>query len=136
MDCTENVERIIAEGREQYLRLLDEATNLLRSLDTTSPTLLAEAVQRRQKRIELLQNFDKHQDRLATEGSEALAVFRIFQEKITREILEIDGLLVAIAREKQTAIMGKLASLSKSAAAFQAYGKRGAIQRRWLSETM
>jgi len=136
MQNSDNLELIIAEGKKQYLCLLDDAAKLLRSLDTVSPKLLADAVLRRQESVEQLQFFDKRLDRLAPEGSAALVEFRTFQEEITGRILGVDGVLVALAREKQTAIVKKLASLTKSSVAFQAYGEKETIQRRWLSETM
>ncbi len=133
----EELEKLIAAGREQYSRLQEEATDLLRNLDTLSPRALGEAVQRRQNLVEKLQQFDARFDEAYPGPDYALAEFRRFQEKITKKILEIDALVIALAQGKQAALKGKLASISKSHAAFRAYEKRGPAQRRpWLNDSV
>jgi hypothetical protein len=125
----------LAEWREQYLRLLDEARKLLGNLDTLGVTGLAEAVQRRQEIVELLQNFDR---RFSEDcRAELPAEFRAFMEETTEKILEIDRLVMAWARDKQGAIKEQLAAHARSKSVSRAYGTgRGSIGPSWLSDTL
>jgi hypothetical protein len=125
---------MLATGRERYLRLLQEATALLRSLDTYSPLAIREAVQRRQKLVESLQDFDVRLEE--TLAGTDLSEFRSFQAEITRKILEVDGLVVGLALGKRDAAKRKLAALSKSHSAFQAYEKREAVRRPGVNSTV
>ena len=130
-------ERLIAEASAQYLRLLDEANSLLRNLDRTSPTQMAEKLRVRQNIIGLLQKFDQPLERTPAESGDPLAKFRAFQDKTTRQILEADGLVIALIREKQTAIKIRLASFKTSKIVFQAYQSRAPrTQRPLLNEQM
>lgn len=134
----EEVEGLIAAGRELYLRLHEEATELLRNLDTHSPEKMVEAVKRRQNLVEALQSFDMRSRAASVRMDDpGLVEFREFQEEITRKILEIDGLVIALEREKQAVLKDKLASLSKSVVAVHAYEKSGRrVQRRpWLNDS-
>lgn len=123
---TEEIEMLIAAGRENYLSLLDEATALLRNLDTYSPEAMGEAMQRRQHLVGVLQVFDTSVRDVLDVENQCLADFRGFQEEITRKILEVDGLVIALTREKQTAIKCKLSTMSKSMTASHAYEYGGA----------
>jgi hypothetical protein len=131
----EEVEKLTAEGRVHYLRLLEEATNLLRHFDTYNAEELAEAVQRRGNVVEMLHDFDERLYRAFPGADESIAEFRTFQEGTVRKILEIDGLVIALARERQSAIKNELASLSKSRTALEAYEKR-TTPRSWMDDTV
>lgn len=135
MDTAEGMAQLIAQGKEQYLHLLDEATDLLRNLDVSSPEAMAETLQVRQNILELLQIFDQRLNRALSGGGDALAEFRAFQESTTKRILEIDGLVIALARDKQAAIKGKLASLKESKAASEAYEGTSSTGRCWFTDT-
>jgi hypothetical protein len=129
-----HVERLTAEASVQYLRLYDEATNLLRNLDRTSPTQMAAKVVMRQNIIELIQKFDQDLRLTFPERSGVLARFRAFQDKTTRQILEIDGLVIALLRLKQQAIKTRLTSVKKSKVALNAYQNRAPrTQSHWLN---
>lgn len=130
---SDDAEMLTAAGREQYGCLLQNATDLLRSFTSLSPKALEESLRKRQNLVETLQNFDKRLNEAFPDGDYRLAKFREFQEMTTKKILETDRLLIALAREKQATVRGKLAALSKSAA-FQAYGKKGTAQRPWLND--
>lgn len=131
-----DVDMSLATGREQYLRLLDEATDQLRNLDTLSPEQMAEVVRRREDLVEALKRFDMRSYSAPANMDQKVAEFRAFQENVTRKILEIDGLIIALAREKQAVIREKLTSLAKSATAFQAYERSGIAQRRpWVNNS-
>ena len=133
----ENVDRLIAEASELNLRLLDVATNLLKHLDTTSPPEMAEQLRTRQNIIEALQKIDRQLGpMIATEGS-ALANFRAFQEKTIKSILEVDGLVIALASQKQAAIKNKFVSFKRSKVAVQAYQNRiSTAPHSWLNDMM
>jgi len=123
---TEEAEVLVTVGKEMYQRLLDEATGLLRNLDSCSPEAVGEAVQRRQALIDELQVFDAKVARIGT-ASRNLEEYRIFQEQITVKILEMDGLVIALTREKQASIKRKMSAMSKSLTISQAYEKGDAV---------
>jgi hypothetical protein len=132
---SENASALLAEGRRQYQRLLDEATDLLAKLDAFGSASMIETVQRRQEIVEQLQNFDGKFDGTAA-GAEALAEFRAFREETTKRILELDGLVIALARDKQAGIKEKFASVTKSKSASRAYETGNASKSpSWVSET-
>jgi hypothetical protein len=119
---------IVAEGRAQYLRLLDEATALLRELDSLGASGLAEALQRRQQIVDGLQRYD---------GPELPADFLAFREETTAKILEIDRLVIALAREQQESIRERLSSKKRSKSASRVYDTgTGGAGPRWLSDTV
>jgi len=122
--------RLQAEGREQYVQLLGEANALLANLDTSSPQALAAAMDRRQKILDGIQTLD---GRLAAEGG-AQSDFLAFREEATQRILAVDGLVIALARQKQAAITERLASQARSKSASQSYEKTfPSGQRPWLN---
>jgi hypothetical protein len=118
------VEKLIAAGRVHYLRLLEEAKDLLRHFDTYNAEELAEAVRRRGNIVGMLQDIDERLDLAFPGGDDSIAEFRTIQERTVTKILEIDGLVIALARERQAAIKNELASLSKSRTVLEAYEKR------------
>ena len=121
---------LLAEGREEYLRLLDDAKELLRKLDTGGPETLAAVLQRRQGSLELLQNLDR---RLAELGG-VPAEFRAFREETTRRILEVDGLVIALAGQRQDSLKRRLSELARAKSASRAYeGSFPAGQRPWVN---
>jgi hypothetical protein len=129
-----NVELLLAEGREQYRSLLAEAADLLKNLDTLSPAAMAEAMQRRQKIVDLVQSFDKQLRETTAQGGKALAEFWTFRDETIKRILEVDGLVIALAQEKLNALKASISSHAKSKSASQAYEKRASASKRpWLN---
>lgn len=126
----------IAAARENYLRLLDEATDLLRNLDIYSAEVIGEAVERRQQLVDALQNYDAGIGEAPGAVGHGLSDFRIFQEEMTKKILEVDGLLIALVREKQIALKTKMSTASKSMTASQAYDTRGATSAGDLNDSV
>lgn len=126
---------LCAEGRELYRRLLDEANQLLKLGDSLGPEALERALGRRQEIVELLQNFDARLE-AAGAGAEALLEFRAFREEATWKILEVDGLVIALARNTQEAIKEKLAGMVRSKSASRAYDSRGSRGPGCVSESV
>lgn len=128
-------EGVLAEWREQYRRLLNEARELLGNLDTLGVAGLAEAVQRRQEIVELLQDFEGRCSEGGAGAVELTAEFRAFREETIGKILETDRLVIALARDRQGAIKDQLNSHARSKSASRAYGTgRGATGPSWLSD--
>jgi hypothetical protein len=125
----------MAEGREAYLRLLNEASALLKNLDRLGADDLAAAMQRREDLLVVLRRVDAGIREV--ERDEAVTQFLQFREQTTERILEIDGLLIALAQEKQAAAKDKLASLSRSKTVSSVYQQSGAAKvRPWMDNTM
>ena len=132
----DRLERMISEAHGLCQRILDEARGLLRGLDTATPAHMAETLQIRQDLIDRLHAIERQFDRDSSDGYEALAKFRSSLEGTIRGILEIDGLFIGLAQEKQAYLKGRLASVKKSKVVSQAYQTRAAVQRPWVNDSM
>jgi hypothetical protein len=124
-----DLQEIAARGKEQYLLLQGAAENLLRKFDSCQPEELDGLLSGRQEIIDALQNID---DELAghlealdgnqKEGERRVwEEFRQFQQQSTRRILELDGLVVALAVERCNVIRAELAALVQKRGVCSAY---------------
>jgi len=112
--------------KEQYQLLLEESAYLLRNFDTCNSEEVADLIARRQKIIDQLQN-DAPSLQTCCEGADQrqLDEFRSFQQDSTGRILELDGLVIALAREQQSMIKGDLTALAKRKVVLTAYEGNG-----------
>lgn len=125
-------QEMVVKGKELYLQLLSATENLLRCFDTCAPQDLEELLARRQ---EIITEFQAVDDQLvgylnSLTGPMERDVelvweeFRLFQESSTKRILELDALVIALARERCKGIKGDLAALVVKKAAHSAYERR------------
>jgi len=111
------IESRLAEGEQKHLLLLKEATDLLCRLDIISTEELASLLERRQILIDWMQDFDESLVQLDSSDSgmrAALVRFRTLQEETIRKVLEIDALVMGLAKDKCSSIEGRLLSLTKT----------------------
>lgn len=137
------LENLLGRGEEQYRILLDEATVLLRNFDTNSAEEYEKSVARRQEVIDRIQNIDseiaafleKNPRRLDDCSIARLEEYRAFQEVTTRQILELDSLVIGLAKERLVAVQGGLAALSKGKVALHGYEALDREKQRFMSKT-
>lgn len=114
----------IDSWRQQYQLLLDESSTLLRNFDTICADGAVELIAKRQQTIDGFQKFDNElKSRLSGGASDQriLEEFRLFQKEITAKILEQDGLVIALAKERLRVLKGELAGLAKCRTVANAY---------------
>lgn len=127
---------MLAEGEQRYLLLLQEATDLLKKVDIIAIDELTALLDRRQNIVQWIQGFDRRMAEadVAEPGARAsLAAFRTFQEERTKKILEIDGLVIALAKERLSTIKATLSSFAKGKRARNAFDSSGVTQRHRLN---
>ena len=123
--------QVLLDGwKEQYQLLLDQSATLLRNLDTWSPEEADELIARRQEIIDRLQNIDSSLQSFCEGGGRKanqllLDQFRGFQQSATKRILELDAVVIALAKEQLDTLKVDLAGLSKRKTALIAYEKNG-----------
>lgn len=122
----DDLKAYLGRRKEQYQLLLNESACLLRNLDTCDPEEVTELIARRQKIIDQLQN-DDHSLQTISVGSDQrqLDEFRSFQEVVTRRILELDGLVIALTQAQLNIIKGDLVALAKRRVVLTAYEGNG-----------
>lgn len=142
MNC-ENVLELLQSGKEMYQRLLTEATDLLRNLDTCGISGYEGAVDRRQQSILRIQEIDTLlAGRLERQGGgltgverQALAEFMTLKETATVKILELDALVIALTESRLGSLKDELLALTKGKAAYSGYEKSGRCTRRDFNST-
>ena len=126
----EAVQALLVRRESQYQLLLKESATLLRNLDTFSSEEVTELIARRQEIVNDLQNVDHllhtcYEEVHESASQRQLHEFRLFQEAATGRILELDALVIALAKEQLDALKGDLAALSKRKTVLTAYEGNG-----------
>ncbi len=114
---------LIAQAGKLLELLHEEAVGLLKNFDTFTSDNFEEAIRRRDDIIEQLRNIEEIMAEGMVEGKLAeLHAFKQSKEVIIKKILEIDSLVIALAKKQQSLIKDNLSALSKGKNALQAYG--------------
>jgi len=124
------LQTLLCRRESQYQLLLEEAAALLRNLDTFSSEEVTELIARRQEIINDLQNVDHllqtcYEKVQGSASRRQLDEFRLFQEAATGRILELDALVIALAKVRLDALKGDLAALAKRRTVLTAYEGNG-----------
>jgi hypothetical protein len=130
---------LVAAAEEQYGLLLAEATALLRDFDTNDADDFDRAIARRQEILDAIQKIDEDMaalfpDRAAAADAGADS-FRRVREETTRQIVELDSLVSALARERLDHLQREMAALAKGKAALHGYEGSGRERRHQLDST-
>lgn len=111
---------------------------MLQRIDIMTPEDGAELIARRQQVVDWLQGFD---ERLAAAVAKepgaaaavAVAAFRIFQAETIKQVLDTDGLTIALAKERLSSIAENLRSFAKGKQIRNAYERADARERHRLN---
>lgn len=133
---------MLLRGRKLYGRLLDEAVQMLRNIDTHAPEELAGAMERRHDCLLLIREFEDELAGPPAAGGrgagricrQALEEFHVFREATIRSVLEIDSLVTALARERMNLIRCEMTGLARAREALAGYGGGGTSPGRILSD--
>lgn len=126
----ETLSDMLGRWKAGYQQLLDLSEDLLRNFDVYDRVRADELMARRQSIIDEFQRID---DRLAAylaQGGGAadrrlIEEFRTFQETATRKVLELDAIVISLAKERLASLKGDISQLSKKKTAVSAYQKGG-----------
>ncbi|AJE02401.1 hypothetical protein [Geobacter pickeringii] len=135
---------ILAAAEERYRLLLEEASTLLRNFDTAAPEDFDEMMVRRQGIIDDIQKIDEELATLSKEppfpaGSDdgdALGRFRATREEATRRIVEMDSLVIALARERIGRLQQEMSALGRGKTALHGYERSGREQHHKFNDTV
>lgn len=124
---------LFGAAEEQYRLLLEEATALLRDFDSAAPEDFDRVVERRADSMASLQKIDATIGELLAKpapsadpgDSAALEAFRSFREESTRKIIEIDSIVMALARERLDHLQQEMGALSRGKTALHGYETSG-----------
>lgn len=124
---------LFGAAEEQYRLLLEEATALLRDFDSAAPEDFDRVVERRADSMASLQKIDATIGELLAKPAPsadpddiaALEAFRSFREESTRKIIEIDSLVMALARERLDHLQQEMGALSRGKTALHGYETSG-----------
>jgi hypothetical protein len=139
----DNLHNLLNRGKEQYLSLMAEATNLLRKFDACGKEGYEGVMARRQECISELHEIDnclvaylKDMGReLSADTRQALDEYRILQEMTTGKILEFDSLVIALAGDRLNTIKSELAAIARGKTALSGYERTGQAFRRKINDT-
>ena len=128
-----SLRELLEAAGERYRLLLEESTALLRNFDGAAPEDFERVVARRAEIMVVIQHVDAQiGERLAESGSypdgndaAALEAFRSFREETTRKIIEIDSLVMALARERLDRLQQEMGALSRGKTALHGYETSG-----------
>lgn len=117
--------------------LLQEATDLLKNFDTSTPDAIEETIRRRE---EILEKFQAIDGRIALQmdalDAEEQKAFRQSKDAAIRKIVETDSLVVALAREQLSGIKEGLAALTQGKKALHAYERDSVTPSCRLNDTV
>lgn len=134
---------LIKAAEEQYRLLLEEATELLRNFDVNVPDDFDHVVERRAGILASLQNIDMKIAEILTKPKSLagqdhradLEAFSSFREEATRRIIEIDSLVMALARERLDRLQQELGALGRGRTALHGYETSGRERGNKLNST-
>lgn len=118
---------LLASGEELYKLLLTEAETLLRNFDTNSAEDFEQAVACRERIMVSLGDFNGRLSALASQDAadgdagQLLSSFRRLQEESTKKIVELDSLVIALARERLVALGEEMSALARGRSALHGY---------------
>jgi hypothetical protein len=131
---------LLQRGKEQYECLHVAASELLQNFESLGPEVMARAISRRQEFIDEIENIEKALADYAKidKGGyirKALEEFTKIQESAIREILKIDSLVIALARERLATMKEKLQSLATGKAALNGYERSNRFFQRKMEKS-
>lgn len=127
------VGELLAAVEEQYRFLLEESTALLRNFDGAPPEEFDRVMARRAEIMAVIQTIDAQiGESLAAPGSPphqndavALGAFRTVREETTRRIIEIDSIVMGLARERLDHLQQEMGALGRGRTALHGYETSG-----------
>lgn len=127
------VGELLAAVEEQYRLLLEESTALLQNFDGASPEEFDRVMARRAEIMAVIQTIDARiGESLAAAGSPphqndaaALGAFRTVREETTRRIIEIDSIVMGLARERLDHLQQEMGALGRGRTALHGYETSG-----------
>lgn len=129
--------KIVAESETVLGLLLKEATDFLRSFDTSTPESIEEMIRRRE---DILERFHDLNARIALQSehlnADELESFRQRKDAAVRKIVEIDALVIALARKQLSSIKEDLSALSKGKKVLHAYERGSVTSSHKLNDTV
>ncbi|WP_298438415.1 hypothetical protein [Geobacter sp.] len=134
---------ILAAAEERYRLLLAEAEALLRNFDTATPEDFDEMMTRRQTLVDEIQKIDGQlagvqgeKGTSCADHADPLGRFRRLQEEATRQIIEIDALVIALARERLGRLQENMGALVRGKTALHGYERSGRERRHGFNDTV
>lgn len=131
---------LLRSGEELYNLLLSEAESLLRNFDTNGVEDFEHTLACRERMIASLDELTERissllsQEMLDDDTAKLLSSFRHFQEETTRKIIELDSLVIALARERLSALSEEMSALARGRNALHGY-EGGREEMRSVSRT-
>lgn len=131
---------LLDSGEELYNLLLSEAEALLRNFDTNSAEDFEQAVACRERIMTSLDDFNGRLSALSSQGSghgdaeQLLSSFHRLQEESTKKIVELDSLVIALARERLVTLGEEMSALARGKSALHSY-EGGREERHNMSRT-
>lgn len=127
------VGELLAAAEEQYRLLLEESTALLRNFDGAPPEEFDRVMARRAEIMAVIETIDgRIGESLADRGSPshqhdvaALGAFRTAREETTRRIIEIDSIVMGLARERLDHLQQEMGALGRGKTALHGYETSG-----------
>lgn len=134
---------LIGAVEGDYRLLLGEATALLQSFDNAAPEDFDRIMARRAEIMATLQSSDAEiGEALAgapspPDGDDAAALesLRSFREEATRRIIEIDSIVMALARERLDRLQQEMGALGRGKVALHGYESSGRERSNNLNST-
>jgi len=124
---------LLGAAQEQYRLLLEESTALLRNFDGATPEDFDRSMARRGEIMTVIQTIDARigESLEAAEGSPdqgdavAFGAFRAAREETTRRIIEIDSIVMGLARERLDHLRQEMGALGRGKTALHGYETSG-----------
>ena len=136
------IAEILAAEEGRYRLLLAEAETLLHNFDTATPEAFDEMMTRRQTLVDEIEKIDgelagvRQGDGAKSTDNDALGRFRRLQEETTRQIIEIDALVIALARERLGRLQEDMGALVRGKTALHGYERSGRERRHGFNDTV
>lgn len=137
------VGELLAAAGEQYQLLLEESTALLRNFDGLTPEDFDRVMARRAEIMAAIETIDARiGESLAAAGgaprhndAAALGAFRTVREETTRRIIEIDSIVMGLARERLDHLQQEMGALGRGRTALHGYETSGRERSSSLNST-
>lgn len=131
MNATMTLQELHEIAKGEYRLLIQQAEDLLRDFDLAAPDGGADFIARRDETIGRIQDAVSLLDSRETTEAERQQVeeFETFRREATGRILELDALVIGLAKQRQAEARTRLSGISKSRSAVAAYGETGKLKR-------
>lgn len=134
---------LTGEVEGAYRLLLEEATALLQNFDSAAPEDFDRIMARRAEIMASLQSSDAEigeslagaQSPPGRDEAAALESLRSFREETTRRIIEIDSIVMALARERLDRLQQEMGALGRGKVALHGYESSGRERSSKLNST-